>query len=132
LPDEKIHDLVKPAVSVITSNPKTAGAARWNYLAAWGCKQKQSGSKEESKFFVKALYHNVPVLDTGTSGSAITFAQRGLGDVLLTWEAEAHHILKEFGSEKRDRTGPRTGCGTLAGRWFWINCLFAAKFVFLR
>ena len=99
-------DLVKPGVSVITSNPKTSGTARWNYLAAWGYKQKQSGSKEEAKKFVRALYRNVPVLDTGTRGSTMTFAQRGLGDVLLTWEYEAHLIVKEFGRDQFEIVTP--------------------------
>ncbi len=99
-------DLVKPGVSVITSNPKTSGAARWNYLAAWGYKEKQGGSKEEAKKFVRALYSNVPVLDTGTRGSTMTFVQRGLGDVLLTWESEAHLILKEFGADKFEIVAP--------------------------
>lgn len=99
-------DLVKPGVSVITSNPKTAGAARWNYLAAWGYKQKQTGSKEEAQDFVKALYRNVSVLDTGARGSTISFAQRGFGDVLLTWEYEAHHILEEYGADNFEIVAP--------------------------
>ena len=93
-------DLVKPGVSVITPNPKTSGGARWNYLAAWGYKQKQTGSAAQAKNFIKALYKNVPVLDTGARGSTLTFAQRGLGDVLLAWENEAHLIQKEFGSDQ--------------------------------
>jgi sulfate/thiosulfate-binding protein len=101
-------DLVKPGVSVITPNPKTSGGARWNYLAAWGFKQKQTGSAEKAKAFVKALYKNVPVLDTGARGSTLTFAQRGLGDVFLSWENEAHLILKEFGSDKFEIVAPAT------------------------
>ncbi len=101
-------DLVKPGISVITSNPKTSGGARWNYLAAWGYKQKQTGSKEEAKNFIRALYRNVPVLDTGARGSTMTFAQRGLGDVLLTWEFEAHLIVKEFGADKFEIVAPST------------------------
>ena len=93
-------DLAKPGVSVITPNPKTSGGARWNYLAAWGYKQKQTGSADKAKNFIKALYRNVPVLDTGARGSTLTFTQRGLGDVLIAWENEAHLILKEFGSDK--------------------------------
>ena len=99
-------DLVKPGVSVITPNPKTGGAARWNYLAAWGYKQKQTGSKEEAKNFIRALYRNVLVLDTGARGSTMTFAQRGLGDVLLTWEYEAHLILNKFGADKFEIVAP--------------------------
>ena len=99
-------DLVKPGLSVITPNPKTSGGARWNYLAAWGYKQKQTGSAEQAKTFVKALYKNVPVLDTGARGSTLSFAQRGLGDVLIAWENEAHLILKEFGSDKYEIVSP--------------------------
>jgi sulfate/thiosulfate transport system substrate-binding protein len=94
------EDVAKPGISVITPNPKTSGGARWNYLAAWGYKQKQTGSDAKAKDFVKALYKNVPVLDTGARGSTLTFAQRGLGDVLIAWENEAHLILKEFGNDK--------------------------------
>ncbi len=93
-------DLAKQGVSVITPNPKTSGGARWNYLAAWGYKQKQTGSAEQAKNFIKSLYRNVPVLDTGARGSTLTFTQRGLGDVLIAWENEAHLILKEFGADK--------------------------------
>lgn len=99
-------DLVKPGVSVLTPNPKTSGGARWNYLAAWGYKQKQTGSKEDAKNFVRALYRNVPVLNTGGRGSTMTFTQGALGDVLLTWEFEAHLILKKFGSEKFEIVAP--------------------------
>lgn len=94
------EDIIKPGISVITPNPKTSGGARWNYLAAWGYKQKQTNSEAKAKDFVKALYKNVPILDTGARGSTLTFAQRGLGDVLLAWENEAHLILKEFGADK--------------------------------
>ncbi len=94
------EDVVKPGVSVVTPNPKTGGGARWVYLAAWGYKEKQSKSKEQAKIFVRALYKNVPVLDTGARGSTMTFTQRGIGDVLLAWENEAHLILKEMGSDK--------------------------------
>ena len=93
-------DVVKPGVSVITPNPKTGGGARWVYLAAWGYKQKQTNSTDQAKNFVKALYKNVPVLDTGARGSTLTFTQREIGDVLLAWENEAHLILKEFGSDQ--------------------------------
>ena len=99
-------DLVKPGISVITPNPKTSGGARWNYLAAWGYKQQQTKSPEQAKNFVKALYKNVPVLDTGARGSTLTFTQRGLGDVLIAWENEAHLILKEFGADKYEIVAP--------------------------
>ena len=99
-------DLIKPGISVITPNPKTSGGARWNYLAAWGYKQKQTGSADKAKAFVKAIYKNVPVLDTGARGSTLTFTQRGLGDVLIAWENEAHLILKEFGSDKFEIIAP--------------------------
>jgi sulfate transport system substrate-binding protein len=99
-------DLIKPGVSVITPNPKTSGGARWNYLAAWGYKQKQTGSAAQAKTFVKALYKNVPVLDTGARGSTLTFAQRGTGDVLIAWENEAHLIINEFGADKFEIVAP--------------------------
>ncbi|MEZ5405744.1 MAG: sulfate ABC transporter substrate-binding protein [Verrucomicrobiia bacterium] len=90
-------DLVKPNISVITPNPQTSGGARWNYLAAWAFAEKKFGKDEEKvKDFIQKLYHNVPVLDSGARGSTTTFAQRGIGDVLLTWENEAHLALKEF------------------------------------
>src|ERR1700742_1173299 len=94
-------DLVKPDVSVITPNPKTSGGARWNYLAAWGYALKQpGGSDATAKEFVKKLYKNVPVLDTGARGSTTTFVQRGLGDVLIAWENEAMLAVKELGPDK--------------------------------
>ena len=94
-------DLVKPGVKVITPNPKTSGGARWNYLAAWGYAQKKYGSEAKAKEFVKAIYANVPVLDTGARGSTITFVERGVGDVfLLAWENEAFLALNEFGKDK--------------------------------
>ena len=95
-------DLVKPGVQVITPNPKTSGGARWNYLAAWGFAQRHygSGNEEQIRGFVRQLYQNVPVLDTGARGSTITFVQRGVGDVLLAWENEAFLALREFGPQK--------------------------------
>ena len=94
-------DLVKPGVSVITANPKTSGGARWGYLAAYGFALKQPGSSEaKAKEFVAKLFANVPVLDSGARGSTVTFAERGVGDVLLAWENEAHLSLKEFGADK--------------------------------
>ena len=92
-------DLVKPGVSVITPNPKTSGGARWNYLAAWEFAKRKSGGDAKAREFVQALYRNVPVLDTGARGSSVTFAQRNQGDVLISWENEAHLLEKEFGSK---------------------------------
>ncbi|HEY2276242.1 MAG TPA: sulfate ABC transporter substrate-binding protein [Steroidobacteraceae bacterium] len=94
-------DLVRPEVSVITPNPKTSGGARWNYLAAWAWALAQPGGSEASaREFVRRLYRNVPVLDTGARGSATTFVQRGLGDVLIAWENEAQLALRELGADK--------------------------------
>lgn len=90
-------DLVKEGVSVVTPNPKTSGGARYNYLAAWAFAEKTYGSKDAAKDFVKKLYKNVPVLDSGARGSTTTFLQRGIGDVLLTWENEAYLAIKELG-----------------------------------
>ncbi len=94
-------DLVKPGLQVITPNPKTSGAARWNYLAAWAfAHQKFGGDPAKVKEFVGALYRNVPVLDTGARGSTTTFVQRGIGDVLVAWENEAFLAVKELGRDK--------------------------------
>lgn len=87
-------DLVKPGVGVVTPNPKTGGGARWNYLAAWGYAKEKYGSEEKAKAFVKSLYANVLVLDSGARGSLTTFVQRGIGDVLISWENEAHLALQ--------------------------------------
>ena len=94
-------DLIKEGVQVITPNPKTSGGARWNYLAAWAYADGKYGHDEEKdKEFVKKLFANVPVLDTGARGSTQTFAQRGIGDVLLAWENEAFLALDELGADK--------------------------------
>ena len=94
-------DLIAPGVAVITSNPKTSGGARWNYLAAWGyADQKFAGDQVRSRDFVKVLFKNVPVLDSGARGSTTTFVERGMGDVLLAWENEAILALKELGPNK--------------------------------
>lgn len=91
-------DLVKPGVHVVTPNPKTSGGARWAYLAAWAYAEKAAGGNaEKAKAFVATLYKHVPVLDTGARGATTTFAQRGIGDVLLSWENEAHLALQESG-----------------------------------
>jgi sulfate transport system substrate-binding protein len=100
-------DLVKPGVSVITANPKTSGGARWGYLAAYGYALKQPGGSEASaKDFISRIYKNVPVLDSGARGSTVTFAERGIGDVLLAWENEAYLSIKEFGEGKFDIVYP--------------------------
>src|ERR1700738_2949756 len=100
-------DLVKPGVSVITPNPKTSGGARWNYLAAWAWALKQPGGNDAAaEGFVKKLYHNVPVLDSGARGATVTFGERGIGDVLLAWENEAHLAVKESGPAKFDIVAP--------------------------
>ena len=101
---KNIHDwpdLIKPGVAVITPNPKTSGGARWNYLAAWGWARQQPGASDASaRGYVHSLYKNVPVLDTGARGSTTTFVQRGIGDVLLAWENEAHLAVREVGADK--------------------------------
>ncbi len=100
-------DLAKPGVGIITPNPKTSGGARWNYLAAWGYGLKKFGGDEaKTKDFVKAIFKNAPVLDTGARGSTISFAQRGLGDALVTWENEAFLALQEFGADKYEIVTP--------------------------
>lgn len=102
-------DLTKEGVQVITPNPKTSGGARWNYLAAWSWASSQFGGDEAKvKQFVGNLYAHVPVLDTGARGSTVTFAERGLGDVLLAWENEAYLALDEFGADKFDVVFPPT------------------------
>lgn len=109
-------DLIKNDVQVITPNPKTGGAPRWAYLAGWGWALKQElgdfnkvknasdakvvAAQKKAREYIKTLYQHVPVLDSGARGSATTFAERNIGDVLLTWENEAFLLLKEFGSEK--------------------------------
>ncbi len=111
-------DLVKADVSVITPNPKTSGGARWNYLAAWGWSLKNQlgdfkalknpndpkvvAAQKNAQAYVADLYKHVPVLDSGARGSTVTFAERGQGDVLITWENEAFLSLKEFGADKFD------------------------------
>ncbi|MBV9824513.1 MAG: sulfate ABC transporter substrate-binding protein [Alphaproteobacteria bacterium] len=101
------NDLVRPDVKVIAANPKTSGGARWNYLAAWGYALRQPGGDEaKARDFVAALYHNVPILDSGARGSTITFAQRNQGDVLIGWENEAFLALDEFGKDKFEIVAP--------------------------
>jgi sulfate/thiosulfate transport system substrate-binding protein len=94
-------DLTKEGTAVITPNPKTSGGARWNYLAGWAWALKNNGGDEaKAKEYIANLYKNVPVLDTGARGSTTTFAQREIGDVLISWENEAFLVLKEFGADK--------------------------------
>ena len=100
-------DLVKPNVVVVTPNPKTSGGARWNYLAAWAYAFDQYGHDDaKARDFIKRLYKNVPVLDSGARGSTTTFVEREIGDVLLAWENEAHLAIKQFGVGKFDIVTP--------------------------
>jgi sulfate transport system substrate-binding protein len=107
---KNIHDwgdLVRPGISVITPSPKTSGGARWNYLAAWAWALKQPGGNDAAaEAFVKKLYGNVPVLDSGARGATVTFVERGIGDVLLAWENEAYLAIKELGPAKFDMVAP--------------------------
>jgi sulfate/thiosulfate-binding protein len=100
-------DLAKPGISVVTPNPKTSGGARWNYLAAYGWALKQPGATEATaREYLRKLFKNVPVLDTGARGSTTTFGQRGIGDVLLAWENEAFLSVKELGTDKVEIVAP--------------------------
>ncbi|WP_293904530.1 sulfate ABC transporter substrate-binding protein [Phenylobacterium sp.] len=90
-------DLVKPGIGVITANPKTSGGARWAYLAAYAAAAKAGGGDAAAQAYMSKLFKNVPVLDTGARGATTTFAQRRIGDVLLSWENEAYLTLDEFG-----------------------------------
>jgi sulfate transport system substrate-binding protein len=107
---KNIHDwsdLIRPGIAVITPSPKTSGGARWNYLAAWAWAQRQPGGNDATaEAFVKKLYKNVPVLDSGARGATTTFVQRGIGDVLLAWENEAYLAVKQLGPDKFDIVAP--------------------------
>ncbi|WP_026695079.1 sulfate ABC transporter substrate-binding protein [Peribacillus kribbensis] len=107
---KQIHDwddLVKKGVSVVTPNPKTSGGARWNYLAAWAYADKKYNHDEgKTKDFMKKLYKNVEVLDSGARGSTTTFVERGIGDVLIAWENEAYLSLNELGKDKFEIVNP--------------------------
>jgi sulfate transport system substrate-binding protein len=95
------NDLVRPGVSVITPNPKTSGGARWNYLAAWAYALRTSNHDEaKARGFVAALFRNVPVLDSGARGATTTFAQRGIGDVFISWENEALLARDKLGADR--------------------------------
>jgi sulfate transport system substrate-binding protein len=100
-------DLARPGIKVITPNPKTSGGARWNYLAAWGWALKQfDGDEAKVKDYIGKLYKNVPVLDSGARGSTTTFGQRGIGDVLISWENEAFLMLREMGKDRFEIVAP--------------------------
>lgn len=100
-------DIVKPGIGVIPANPKTSGAARWSYLAAWAyAKKKNNGDEAKAQEFVKKLYANAPVLDSGARGATTTFVQRGIGDVLLAWENEAYLAKAELGPDKLEIVYP--------------------------
>ena len=100
-------DLAKPGIAVVTPNPKTSGGARWNYLALWGFAAKKFGGDEgKTREFVGAVYKNAGALDTGARGATISFAQRGIGDVLIAWENEAFLASEEFGKDKFDIVVP--------------------------
>jgi len=107
---KQIHDwsdLIKPGISVITPNPKTSGGARWNYLAAWGyALHHNNNDQAKAQGFVKSLYQNVEVLDSGARGATNTFVERGIGDVLIAWENEALLAVNEVGKDKFDIVVP--------------------------
>ena len=107
---KNIHDwpdLVKPGVSIIVSNPKTSGGARWAYLSAWvSAERKPGGTWNTAKDYVTQFYSHVPVLDAGARGATTTFVQRGIGDVLVSWENEAHLAIQEAGPGKFDIVYP--------------------------
>jgi sulfate/thiosulfate-binding protein len=99
-------DVARPGVSVITPNPKTSGGARWNYLAAWGFALKNGRSEGQAKELVTRMYKNVPVLDSGARASTTTFVERGIGDVLLSWENEAYLALNQPGGDQFEIVNP--------------------------
>lgn len=100
-------DVVRPGVRVITPNPKTSGGARWNYLAAWGYAMRRwAGDENKAKQFVRDLYQNAPVMDTGARGATVTFTQRGMGDVLISWENEANLVMNGIGRGRFEIVNP--------------------------
>jgi sulfate transport system substrate-binding protein len=100
-------DLARPGIGVVTPNPKTSGGARWNYLAAWAYALKQPGGDDaKAREFVRKIYANVPVLDSGARGSTTTFVERGIGDVFISWENEAFLALKELGPDRLEIVVP--------------------------
>ena len=101
-------DLIKPGVGVIVANPKTSGGARWAYLAAYGDALRHNNNDQaKAKEYITKVYANVPVLDSGARGATVTFAERGIGDVLLAWENEADLVFKEFGRDKFEVVVPK-------------------------
>jgi len=101
-------DLIKPGVGVIVANPKTSGGARWAYLAAYGDALRHNNNDQaKAKEYITKVYANVPVLDSGARGATVTFAERGIGDVLLAWESEADLVFKEFGRDKFEVVVPK-------------------------
>ena len=99
-------DLAKPGIGVVTPNPKTSGGARWNYLAAWAWAERTLKDDAKVRDYIAGVLRNVPVFDTGARGALTTFAQRGMGDVFLSWENEAFLALEEFGKDKFDIVAP--------------------------
>ncbi|MFN4208588.1 MAG: sulfate ABC transporter substrate-binding protein [Agrobacterium albertimagni] len=100
-------DLVKGDVEIVTPNPKTSGGARWNYLAAWAWANKEfGGDQQKIRDYIAEIYRRAPVLDTGARGSLTSFAQREIGDVLISWENEAYLAGKEFGADQFDIVTP--------------------------
>ena len=100
-------DLIKPGVTIVTPNPKTSGGARWNYLAAWAWASKHNGGDAAKAIeYLRKLFKNVPVLDTGARGATTTFVQRGIGDVFISWENEAFLAVKEHGGDKFEIINP--------------------------
>jgi sulfate/thiosulfate-binding protein len=99
-------DLAKPGVSIVTPNPKTSGGARWAYLSAWGYGLKKLGGEAAARDLVQKIYKNTEVLDSGARGSTVTFAERGIGDVLITWENEAFLTINEYGADKFEIVTP--------------------------
>ncbi|MBF0273142.1 MAG: sulfate ABC transporter substrate-binding protein [Magnetococcales bacterium] len=101
------NDLIREGIQVITPNPKTSGGARWNYLAAWGYALKHNDQDPaRARAFVTRLFKNAPVLDSGARGATTTFVERRIGDVLLTWENEAHLAIQELGPDQFERVNP--------------------------
>lgn len=99
-------DLTRKGISVVTPNPKTSGGARWNFIAAWEYAKRKYGGEAQAKDFVTKLFRNVPVLDSGARGATTTFVERGVGDVLISWENEAFLAVKELGPDKFDIIAP--------------------------
>ncbi len=100
-------DLVRDGIEVVTPNPKTSGGARWNYMAAWGyALKKNNGNEDAAKTYIAQLFKHVPVLDTGARGATTTFVERGLGDVLITWENEAFLAIHEMGKNEFEIVTP--------------------------